>query len=289
MDSAESHEPLPAFGEGAEAKSGGQIEEIPLDAISLNPYQPRRTFAPQELAELAESIRSYGILQPVVVRPRGQQYELVVGERRWRASRLAGLTHIPAVIREVSEKQMALIALVENLQREDLNSLEEAAAYEQAITEFRLTQEELAREVGKSQSTIANKLRLLRLPAEVQESISREIISERHARALLRIPYADEQLKLLAQIISTGLTVRETEGLVEQRLNKLARPGEPVGPASGGQKVIRVFKDLRIFLNGLRQTVNAMQKAGIRARMSQEDRGEHIEVTIRISKAPVQR
>ena len=162
--------------------SGDLVREIPLDDLAPNPYQPRRKFAKEEMAELAESIRQYGVLQPVVARPAPEGLELVAGERRLRACKMLGLMTIPTIVKELTDQDMAILSLVENLQREDLNFLEEAQGYYNLLEEFGFTQEELAQRIGKSQSTIANKIRLLKLSPRVRSYISREIITERHAR-----------------------------------------------------------------------------------------------------------
>ena len=186
---------------GAANDPAKAVQELPLNDIRPNPYQPRRQFSEGELAELADSIRRYGVLQPIVVRSGDEGLELVAGERRLRACKMLGLDTIPAVVRDLSDEDLAVLALVENLQREDLHFLEEAQGYQRLLEEFGLTQEELAKRIGKSQSTIANKIRLLKLSPPVQDFISREIISERHARALLKLPGEEEQLAILEKII----------------------------------------------------------------------------------------
>lgn len=199
---------------GAANDPAKAVQELPLNDIRPNPYQPRRQFSEGELAELADSIRRYGVLQPIVVRSGDEGLELVAGERRLRACKMLGLDTIPAVVRDLSDEDLAVLALVENLQREDLHFLEEAQGYQRLLEEFGLTQEELAKRIGKSQSTIANKIRLLKLSPPVQDFISREIISERHARALLKLPGEEEQLAILEKIIERGLTVQETEAYI---------------------------------------------------------------------------
>ncbi len=201
-----------------------ELKEIPIDSIVLNPYQPRRTIDPESLEELADSIREMGVLQPIIVRAIGEErYELVAGERRWRAARLAGLQKIPAIITETTEKEALVFALVENLQRTDLNPIEEAQGYKKLMLEFNLTQEEIAQMVGKKQSTIANKLRLLKLPPLVQEKVIDGTITERHARALLRLPSEADILKVLKQIEQRKLNVSQTEDLVNKMLGLISR------------------------------------------------------------------
>jgi ParB family chromosome partitioning protein len=197
--------------------------EIPVDEIDVNPRQPRKEFDPASLQELAGSIRAAGVLQPVIVRrsPAGR-WELIAGERRWRAARLAGLERIPAIVREASDAECLELALVENLLREDLNPMEEAEAYQQILREFGWTQEELARRLGRDRSTIANSLRLLRLPAPIQEDLRAGRLTMGHARALLALTTAAEQLKLRDEILAHAWSVRATEAGVQQR--RAARP-----------------------------------------------------------------
>lgn len=196
------------------------VREVPVGQIRPNGFQPRRVFDEEKLAELAESVRAHGILQPVVVRAVIGGFELVAGERRWRAAQMAGLDRVPVVVRELSDAEMMELALIENLQREDLNPLEEAAAYQRLLDEFGLTQEELARRVGKSRSHIANTIRLLNLPSEVQESVSRGTISMGHARALLGLEDQALEVEVCRRVSEKGLSVRETENLVRSLLTK---------------------------------------------------------------------
>ncbi|HHT70560.1 MAG TPA: ParB/RepB/Spo0J family partition protein [Firmicutes bacterium] len=200
----------------AEPEDEETVREINIEDIRPNSFQPRRAFDEEKLAEMAESVRTHGILQPVVVRSIIGGYELVAGERRWRAAQLAGLVRIPAVIRELSEGEMMEVALIENIQREDLNPLEEAEAFKILLTEFGLTQEELAQRVGKSRSHIANILRLLNLTPEVQSYVSRGTITMGHARALLALSEPRAQLAACRQVVEKGLSVRETEELLRR-------------------------------------------------------------------------
>jgi len=192
--------------------------EIPIDSIAPNPKQPRKDFEASTLNDLASSLRETGMLQPVVVRRMGQGYQLIVGERRWRAAKLAGLSQVPAVIREATDAQTLELALIENLLREDLNPMEEAQAYQRLLTEFGWTQEELAQRVGRDRSTIANCLRLLKLPELVQADLRTGKLTMGHARALLSLVSEDEQLKLRDQILAHSWSVRATEeGVVRKR------------------------------------------------------------------------
>jgi ParB family chromosome partitioning protein len=198
----------------AETQAGAA--EIPVARVSPNPHQPRQSIAEESLAELAASIREHGVIQPLVVTQSGDEYQLIAGERRWRAAQLAGLTTIPAIIKESTPQQMLELALVENVQRADLNPLEEAGAYRQLMDDFGLTQEEVAARVGKSRTAVANIVRLLRLPDDVKAALAADRISEGHARALLALPTAQLQRQVLAIIEARGLNVRQVEELVRR-------------------------------------------------------------------------
>jgi len=191
-----------------------------IEKIVPNTYQPRRIFKKEALDELVESIKSHGVIQPIAVRPREGRYELIAGERRWRAAQKAGLKQIPVILKDVEGDAPSLeMALIENVQREDLNCIEEAIAYQQLIDEFQLSQEEIAQHVGKNRTTVANTLRLLKLPAVIREDISSEKLSMGHARALLSLEATENQLTLREEIIKRKLSVRETE----KRVNELVR------------------------------------------------------------------
>jgi len=202
--------------------SGSGVHEIQIAHIEPNPHQPRKRFANETLDELAASIREHGLIQPLVLKeiatPYGSRYQLIAGERRWRAAQRAGLTAVPAIVKGATPQQMLELALVENVQRADLNALEEAEAYRQLIQEFALTQEQIAQKVGKDRTTISNALRLLKMPDALKEAVLNESISEGHARALLQIPDAAKQQKLLAHVIDENLSVRQTEELVRRTL-----------------------------------------------------------------------
>ena len=199
---------------------GESLMLLPVKDISPNPFQPRREFDPERLEDLASSIRLYGVLQPVVVRTSGTGYQLVTGERRLRASQLVGLREIPAVLRDYSDVEMNAVALVENLQRENLNPIEEAIAYRRLIDEFGFTQEELSEKVGKSRPFIANTVRLLNLPPTVQEYVSRGTMSPGQARPLLVLPTATLQVEAAKEIVSRALTARGAEELAKKMQNK---------------------------------------------------------------------
>lgn len=215
-------------GAAGEQPSTGVVE-MSIDQISPNPHQPRQAMDQHELQELANSIAEHGLIQPLVVTRTGNAYQLIAGERRWRASRLAGLSQVPVVIKETTPQQMLELAIVENIQRADLNPLEEAHAFAQLIEEFGLTQEAVAERVGKSRTAVANTVRLLNLPDEAKNALAEGKISEGHARALLSLKKNRDQLAVLAAISSRGLNVRQTETLVRQIITgeKSAKPKRP--------------------------------------------------------------
>ena len=215
---------------GAELSADGTAELVPLTAIAVNPYQPRRSFEAEALDELAESIRQHGILQPLTVRPRDGGYELIAGERRLQAARKAGMTEVPVVVRECSDREMLELALVENLQRENLNPMEAAQSYHQLMTTFGLSQGEVADRVGKSRPAVANTLRLLHLPAPMQQAVAQGAISEGHARALLSVEHPQRQQELFRQAVADGLSVRALEALAARPPGKAARKAGPTKP-----------------------------------------------------------
>jgi len=214
---------LDALIPAASADQIGAATEIDIFRIAPNPFQPRRNFAGPEFDELVASVRQHGVLQPVMVRPKGTGYELVAGERRWRAAKDAGLVTIPAVVKGVGDREMLEIALIENLKREDLNPIERAMAYRRLADEFQMTQDQVAGAVGLSRPAVANTLRLLDLPVEVQTSIGQGRISEGHGRALLMAPDAKDLLQLWKVVEGKSLSVRETEALVRARLRGVSR------------------------------------------------------------------
>ncbi|QUH31987.1 nucleoid occlusion protein [Vallitalea guaymasensis] len=233
---------------------------ISVNNIRPNPYQPRRVFDKLMLDELANSIKEFGIMQPISVRRiNDEYYELIAGERRLRASKLAGLTEIPAIVIDVNDKDSAVIALVENLQRENLNYIEEAEGYYNLINDYDLTQDEVAKQVGKSQSTIANKLRLLKLSNNVKKVLLDNSLSERHARALLKLPNEELQLNILNKVVEQSLNVKKTEELIDRTLNRLIEQVNKKDKA----KVKRYLKDIRIFTNTIKQAVDMMESSGI--------------------------
>ncbi len=192
------------------------VTHLPVHAIQPNPFQPRQQFYDEELEALADSIKAHGVLQPIVVRPKDGGYELVAGERRWRAAQLAGLAEIPAVIRQCSDEEVLALALIENLQRKDLNPLEEAQAYHLLMERFGFTQEQIAQQVGKSRAAVANTLRLLNLPEPIKQALWEETITEGHARALLGAPDEGLMMEAFQQVVKLSLSVRQTEALVRR-------------------------------------------------------------------------
>ncbi len=216
---------------------GSQLIEVDINAIHLNPSQPRQREDDRELAELAESIRAHGVLQPLLATKQGERYQLIVGGRRWRAAKLAGLRRVPVILREASPQESLELALVENLQRTDLNPLEEAVAYQHLVQDFGLTQEEVAKRVGKSRSTIANSLRLLNLTAQGKRALWKGDITAGHARALLRLEDRREQVQALEEVVARGLSVRHTEELARQLT---APPPEPDEPRKGPEETLLI-------------------------------------------------
>ena len=270
------------------------ITEIPTNKIKANPYQPRKEFSRSALYDLANSIKEYGILQPITVRPlRGEQsYELIAGERRLRAAKIAGLTSVPAIVYSAGDNDSAVLALIENLQRENLNFMEEAEGYYCLLIDHGMTQEELAKKVGKSQSSIANKVRLLKLPPMVKKILCDNKLTERHARALLRMPDEQLQLKALKIISEKHCSVKEAEDIVEKMLEKyneeMLEKGYmlPVQKHLSGQKgsVKFVVRDIKIFVNTIKETISILKRSGVEAKAAQFDRGEYIEFIVRIPK-----
>ncbi len=269
------------FGFQSNINENEQIKRIKVNQIQVNPFQPRKYFDESELRQLAESIKVHGVLQPIIVRGNEQGFELIAGERRLRASEIAGLNEIPAIVRQFDDRTSAELALIENIQRSQLNYLGEALAFSQLLNEFGLTQEELADRVGKSQSSIANKLRILKLPLEIRNSIDPRLITERHARALLKLNSSAQQEQVFREINSQGLTVKETEALIEQMQKNISREIKSSRPRIKG-----VIKDIRIFMNAIRSAVKTMNAAGVNSTIREEETEDHLEVTIKIAKHP---
>ncbi len=257
-------------------KANCQIQLIYHQDILPNPFQPRVRFDYGELEGLAISIRTNGILQPVNVRKAADgKFELISGERRLRAARMVGIDKIPCVVMDVSDEQSALFAIIENVQRQNLDFFEEAVAIERLTTAHGLSQEEIAKKLGKAQSTLSNKLRLLRLPENIRDRISGAGLTERHARALLTINDNETRSRVLDIIIERHLTVSETDRLVAD-VNRRKR--------SRNKPNLKGYKDMRIFLNTLNHAVDAIRKAGIEADTAKSETDEYFEYVIRISK-----
>ena len=261
----------------------GGIIYLSVEDIEPNPVQPRQHFSDSDLHELSMSIAEYGILNPLTVRLRDSRYELVAGERRLRAAKLAGMAEVPCILLDVSLEEASLIALVENLQRKDLDFVEEANGLNQLISLFGLSQEEAARRIGKSQSAVANKLRLLKLPGDVLDSLRDNGLTERHGRALLRLNDADAQRMALAYIIQNELNVAATDSYIESLLAAEAEAeAEDEDKAERRRKFI--MKDVRVFVNTILHGLDLMKQGGIDAGMQREETDEELILTIKIPK-----
>lgn len=257
-----------------------QIKYIPITDIRPNPYQPRKSFNQKSLEELSQSIKSYGIIQPISVRQLNDDvYELIAGERRLRASELAELMEIPAIVVEYRDKESAVIALMENLQREDLNFIEEADGYNNLIVDHGFTQQEIAEKMGKSQSTIANKLRLLKLPEDIKRDLIESGLTERHGRALLKLSEDDLKRNILERVIKNELNVSRTEALVDGILNDLTKT-----ETKDHKQSIKSLINIRIYLNTMKKAYSAIKDTGINAEYKEIDKGEYVEVTVKIPK-----
>lgn len=260
-----------------------EVRSVLIESIQANRFQPRKTFPDESLEELAASIREFGVLQPLLVRPLEEGFELVAGERRLRASKLAGLAEVPVISREIGDKEVAEMAMIENLQREDLHFLEEAEGFQQLIVQFGFTQEELAKRVGKSQSTLANKLRLLKLEPQVRQRLQEERLSERHARALLKLESPEEQEEVLAAVCAEQLNVRQTEELIACR-QQHPEQGNEKSKKKERKRLTGVIRDVRIFLNTIQQVADTMKQNGLAVQMQQRQEEDDIIVELRIPK-----
>ncbi len=255
---------------------------VPISQIAANPNQPRKVFDKDMLEELKNSIKEFGVIQPINVRKIDKdKYELVAGERRLRAAKLANLEKIPAIIIEVNDKDSAVLALIENLQRENLNYFEEAEGYYNLMAEYNLIQEDIARQVGKSQSTIANKLRLLKLSDKVVKILLDEELSERHARALLKLPSSELQIFALDRIVSQSLNVKRTEELIEYMLGK--DDDEDIKNVDASNPMLKkYFKDIRVFTSNIKQSVELMREKGMDIKYALEEGEDEYHISIRI-------
>ena len=254
-----------------------RIHQLPIDKIVPNPRQPRRHFDEQALRELAASIRQHGVLQPLSVQRTAGGYVLVAGERRLRAAGLAGLTHVPCLLVRATEEDSAVLALIENLQRCDLHYMEEAAAIARLIAQYGLSQEEAARRLGRSQSAVANKLRLLRLEEGCVAALRKYGLTERHARAVLRLEGEERRLAALEKMGEEQMNVAAAEAYVEALLHEAQRRAPARQP-------IYVIKDVRLFLNSLRRGMDTIRRAGVNARYDKQEDEKDIVITIHIPK-----
>ena len=269
--------------DGPGPESVKQLVELPVDKIRPNPDQPRTTFDEESIAELAQSIRQVGLLQPLLVRRVGEQYELVAGERRLRAVTSLGMESVSCIIQqEIVDEASAVMALIENLQREDLHYLEEAQCFSALLETYHLTQEQLAERLGKSQSSIANKLRLLKLSDQVKGAMTEAHLSERHARALLRLDGDEARLEMVKKIDERGLSVKDTEKLVEKTLNRLY--DEKVDGARPRPVIVRFVRDYRIFMNTINDAVAALRESGMVVEVEQNDRPDGVDIGIRVTR-----
>ncbi|UHA61090.1 nucleoid occlusion protein [Metabacillus litoralis] len=251
-----------------------EVKKIPIKDITPNRFQPRTVFSNEKIEELALTIRTHGIIQPIVVREIGGKFELIAGERRWRAVQTLGWEEIPAIVKDFNDTETASVALIENLQREELSSIEEAVAYAKLLELHDLTQEALAQRLGKGQSTIANKLRLLKLPEEVQEALLQKAITERHARALIPLKDPQLQITLLEEIVEKQLNVKQTEDRVVKLLEKNNVKPKPKRKAFS--------RDTRIAMNTIRQSLTMVADSGVKLNTEEEEFDEYIQFTIKI-------
>ncbi|MED4653750.1 nucleoid occlusion protein [Bacillus pseudomycoides] len=254
-----------------------EIQEIPIANIIPNRYQPRTVFDAARIDELALTIRTHGLIQPIVIRKYEEdKYEIIAGERRFRAATKLGWEKVPAIIKNLNDTETASVALIENLQREELTAIEEAVAYQKLIELHNLTQEALAQRLGKGQSTIANKLRLLKLPEEIKRALLEKSITERHARALIPLKNEELQLKVLQEIVEKQLNVKQTE----ERIAKLLEEVKPKQKAK--QKA--VSRDMRIAMNTIRQSLQMVTNSGLKVNSEEEEFDEYYQITIKIPK-----
>ncbi|MCA1032301.1 nucleoid occlusion protein [Bacillus timonensis] len=255
-----------------------EVKQIAISDIVPNRFQPRSVFVEEKISELALTIRTHGIIQPIVVREfEDGKYELIAGERRWRAVQSLGWEKIPAIIKNFNDAETASVALIENLQREELSSIEEAVAYAKLLEIHNLTQEALAQRLGKGQSTIANKLRLLKLPEQVQEALMQKVVTERHARALIPLKHPEKQIQLLKEIIEKQYNVKQTEDrvvkILEQDQKKKPQP-----------KKKAFSRDMRIAMNTIRQSLNMVSDSGVSINSEEEEFEDYYQFTIKIPK-----
>lgn len=256
------------------------IMQIPVERIKANPYQPRKIFDEEGLLDLAESIKEVGIIQPITVRVVDDHYEIVVGERRFRASKMAELEFISAIVVDIKDEESAVVALIENLQRQDLNFIEEAEALQMLMEKHGFNQKDLAIKIGKNQSTVSNKIRILGLPDSIKDFLVTHDLTERHGRALLKLKSEKDMIKVIKAIIKDNLTVKATEQLIEKKLEEAS--AEPIK-----KQTLKYNINYKIYLNTVKQAYEAILKTGSKVKYLEKDKGDYVEVTIRIPKEKV--
>lgn len=274
--------------EAAEVEAVHATEEViklPIEKIKPNRFQPRTIFDDEKIEELSRTIHTHGVIQPIVVRSTADnEYEIIAGERRYRAMKKLEWTEVPAIVRNLNDKETASIALIENLQREELTAIEEAVAYQKLLELHELTQEALAQRLGKGQSTVANKLRLLKLPEEVKQAILKRDITERHARALIAVKDQTLQLQMLQQAVEHDWNVRQLEEQIHLLLHPEEEEQEEVAEKKPKPKRKAISKDLRIALNTIKQSLSMVTKSGITVKTEEEDTEEYYQITVKIPK-----
>lgn len=258
-------------------KMNEEVKQIPVSNIVANRFQPRTVFNEDKISELALTIRTHGIIQPIIVREySSDKFEIIAGERRWRAVQSLNWDTIPAIVKDFNDKETASVALIENLQREELSAIEEAVAYAKLLELHNLTQEALAQRLGKGQSTVANKLRLLKLPEEVQEALMSKAITERHARALIPLKQPEKQVQLLKEVVERQLNVKQTEDRVVKLLEQTQKKPKPKRKAFS--------RDTRIAMNTIRQSLSMVSDSGVSIDSEEEEFEEYYQFTIKIPK-----
>ena len=262
---------------GEETYHPDEVIQLPVAEIEPNRYQPRSIFNEEKISELAQTIHTHGMIQPIIVRKtEDEHYEIIAGERRWRAVQSLDWEYIPGIIRDMNETETASVALIENLQREELTVIEEATAYAKLIEMHELTQEALAQRLGKNQSTIANKLRLLKLPEAVQDALLNKKITERHARALIKVDDPEKQIELLEEILDRHLNVKQTEEKIANLNKPTTKKKQP--------RLKGISKDIRIAMNTIRQSLNMVSDTGIDVESDEEELEDYYQITIKIPK-----
>lgn len=254
-----------------------EVVQLKVDDITPNEFQPRTQFDDEKINELAQTLQTHGMIQPIVVRKKNEEnYEVIAGERRLRAAKVLGWESISAIVRNLTDTETASVALIENIQREELSVIEEAKAYEQLIEMHSLTQEALAQRLGKSQSTIANRIRLLSLPTEIKQALMNREITERHARALIKLKEPELQLKFFQKVIEKQLNVRETDEMVKQYFEKDTKKKKP--------KSKFISKDIRIATNTIRRSLKMIADTGIKVESEEEELDDYYQITIKVKK-----